>query len=153
MIPLDELARQLAGLLSPALPYLIGIGRQIGEDLSDKAVEKFGKDAWQWTTDLWARLWPRLSGKESTKEAVETAALDPDDADALEMLRLHLKKLLASDDALRASVQEHLEAGKCEGVVVTGSHNTVQLGKYAVTVKHGKYFAIGDNAQVTRDID
>jgi hypothetical protein len=151
MIPLDELARQLTALLSPALPYLIRMGKQVGEDLSDRAVAKFGKDAWQWITGLWDRLWPHLSAKESAKETVETAANDPEDEDALEMLRLQLKKLLANEEGLRASAEEHFEAGKGKGVVVTGSHNTVQLGKYVTTIKQSKYFSIGDKAQVSDD--
>jgi hypothetical protein len=80
------------------------------------------------------------------KEAAEEVAADPDDADARQSLRLHLKRLLTQDASLREQVVQLLDAGQASSVSVSGE--VVQIGKYVVNLRKAHHIAIGDQAGV-----
>ena len=86
----------LTTFLAPFLPYLLNPGK----GTSETATNKFGEASWQKAQTVWAVLKPKVDAKESAKEAAMDVAKNPDDEDSQTVLRVQLKKLVASDEAL-----------------------------------------------------
>ena len=103
-IEIVPLARDTAVFLTPFLPYLV----KAGEKAAEKVGEKFSEGSWNLAKQLWHRLKPRLDEKEASREAAEDLAKHPEDEDAQAAFRLQLKKLLSSDEAFAAELQDLL---------------------------------------------
>jgi len=99
---ISQLTSQLVPLLAPFLPYLL----KLGEKAAEEAGKRLGADAW----DRAKALWARLRSKERVAQAAQDLAESPDDADAQEILRLQLKKLLEADPSLAAEVAKEMQS-------------------------------------------
>jgi hypothetical protein len=92
MIVEAAFAQNLAGLLAPALPYLIGPVAAAGQKAAEAAGGKIGEDAWRRAKEVWHRIKPWADKKpEISSTLKEVAEGDPLAKDALSR---DLKKLL-----------------------------------------------------------
>ena len=108
------LAKELAALLSPLLPYLFKVGEKTAEEVG----KKFGVEAWDQAKVLWGKLRPTVEAKPAALEAVQDAAAAPNDADVHAALRLQLKKLLAEDHTLAQDIKRWCQEVRQAGVAV-----------------------------------
>jgi len=87
-------AQQLAGLLTPALPYLIGPAATAGQKAAEAIGGKIGEDTWKRAKEVWGKLKPWADKKPDLASTLrEVAEGDPLAKDALAR---DLKKLLES---------------------------------------------------------
>lgn len=109
MIDLGILANAATIFLAPALPYLLGLGGKAGEE----AAKKLGGEAWEKAKALWARLSPKVEGKETARGAAADLAAAPEDGDAVAQFRFQVKKLLETEPELAEELARLLgpEAG------------------------------------------
>lgn len=151
---------QLTAFLAPFLPYLL----KAGEKAAEEAGKKLGEAAWGRAKALWGKLRPKVESRPAAREAVQDLAAAPEDADAQAALRLQLKKLLTEDPALAAEITRLWQEAQAAGVaviaggtrsvaiggsvtgstIVTGDRNTVQRGKYNVSIGQADGVTIGD---------
>ena len=124
----NTLVAPLTAVLAPAVPYLLGKARDVA---ATEAIKTLGKAAWEAAGKLWARLWPKIEGKEGPKEALEVLSATPADGDAQGALRLHLKHLLAQDPELARDVAGLLDEAHRAGVSVAA------IGPRSVAVEGG----------------
>ena len=93
------LADALVTMLAPALPFLVSGGKELVEEAGKALnVELIKK--------LWGRLCSRVEEKPAAAEAAQDVARAPEDTDALAALRLQLRKILESDPALAAELDQ-----------------------------------------------
>lgn len=118
----------LTAFLTPFLPFLL----KLGDKAAETAAGKFGEDAWTKAKAVWGKLQPNVEAKEAAKEAATDLAATPEDDDLQTALRVQLKKLLESDEALSAAIAQILEAPGADGTpgtqimqTVTGNQNQV----------------------------
>ena len=97
---------ELVAWLAPFLPFLL----KFGEETAEEAGRRFGTQAWEHANALWERLGGRLEQRPAAVEAVRDAAEAPEDDDARAALRLQVRKLLASDQALAEELGRLLAA-------------------------------------------
>jgi hypothetical protein len=98
-----SLAQSLTGYLLPFLPFLTKAGDKVAEE----AGKRLGGDGWDKTKLLWDRLWRGLKERTPAVDAVQSAAEDPSDQDAIASLRLQLRKVLEQDIELRHDLEGH----------------------------------------------
>lgn len=91
----------------------------MGEQAAEEAGQRLGAAAWEHAKALWGRLRPKVESKPALQEAVQDAATDPQDEDAIAALRLQLKKLLAEDPALAEEIARLWSEAQSAGVPVT----------------------------------
>ncbi|MEM9152674.1 MAG: hypothetical protein AAGB19_19760, partial [Cyanobacteria bacterium P01_F01_bin.3] len=105
----------LTTFLAPFLPYLLNPGKGTAET----ATNKLGEASWQKAQVVWAVLKPKVDAKESAKEAAMDVAKNPEDEDSQTVLRVQLKKLLASDAALANQLASLLQTDRVNRVPTT----------------------------------
>ena len=116
-----QLSTQLVQLLAPFLPYLLKGAKLAGQEAAKKLGEKTGEQGFEQVKALWDRLRPKMEARPAALEAAQDAAAHPDDEDALAVLRLQLKKLLAEDEALAQELVRLLTQARPAGQTVTAS--------------------------------
>lgn len=116
-----ELAKMVTSFLTPAIPYLLKGGEEVGQGM----LKKMGSDVWDWTKTIWTKLLSSSKSKLTSKETIseiEKAATEvvdnPTDEDAQAGLRYQIKKLLTNDSEL------HLEISKIVGKIQKDSTQT-----------------------------
>ena len=87
-------------------PFLSGLLIKAGDEAAKKFGEKFPEGIGNLVKRLWYRLEPKLD--KHSMEIAESLANHPEDEDAQVAFRYQLKKLLSSDKALAAELQELL---------------------------------------------
>lgn len=161
---ITTLAKEITLFLTPFLPYLL----KVSEKAAEEAGKKLGSDAWERAKGLWDRLRPKVEARPAAREAMADVVAEPQNEDAQAALRLQLRKLLAEDEELAAEIGRQWAATQAAGVtiiasgeravaaqsitdsiIVTGEHNTVQSGKYKVTIGRTDRLTIGDGATGT----
>lgn len=118
------LAKDLAGFLTPLLPYLLKAGEKAGEEVG----KQFGAGTWDRAKALWGKLHPKVEPKPAAQEAVQDAASTPADADAQAAFRLQLKKLLTEDESLAQEIMQLLDEGQPAGASASGERS-VAVGR------------------------
>lgn len=125
------LVQQLAALLAPALPYLMGPATIAGQKVAEAIGGKIGEDAWSTTKEVWRKLQPWVDKDPGVAKALkEVADGDPLARDALPR---DLKKLLDLEglpidalDEVRSIVNEnvsetHITTASSGGLAVEGN--------------------------------
>ncbi|MFN4294016.1 MAG: hypothetical protein ACK4JD_07785 [Thermoflexales bacterium] len=102
MLDPSQFIPPFVSFLAPFLPYLL----KMGEKAAEEAGKKLGAEAWERAKALWVRLRPAVVARPAAQEAVQDAAAQPQDEDALAALRRQLKKLLTEDPALAAEIAQ-----------------------------------------------
>jgi hypothetical protein len=101
-----QLAQDVTALLVPLLPYLEEAGGKVAEEVAKKA----GDGVWEGAKALWGKLQPRVTARESGREAVAKVIERPNDPRALGTLELQLEELLAGDRGFAAEIAQLLES-------------------------------------------
>jgi hypothetical protein len=120
---LSDLSLLVTQILSPAMPYLLGMAKEAGDEIGRQA----GGAMLARAEALWARLRGPVEAKEAAREAVLDLAADPDRSDARQVLKWQLEKLLRAQPALADELHGLLiELGVSErtriGNVITGGN-------------------------------
>ncbi len=125
----------LVGLLTPYLPFFLGLGQKAIEKGAEKLGEKEAEAIWQ-------KLFPKIEAKQAAQEAVEDVAKNPDDGDAIAALRNQLKKILEAPEntALAAEVAQILESATIKSVAT---------GKFNINAEGSNIGNIGDHGTAT----
>jgi hypothetical protein len=97
-VDINTLSNEIVAYILPFLPYLAKVGERAGEE----AGKKFGLAAWQKAM----AIWEKLIGHDQVVKSARDAEHMPREADAQAALRLQIKKLLQSDEALRGELSE-----------------------------------------------
>ncbi|HSL77665.1 MAG TPA: hypothetical protein VK867_12010 [Candidatus Limnocylindrales bacterium] len=119
----------LVQFLSPFLPRLLGKAHDVGQELADRTADV----AWDYASRIWERLRPRLESRPGAPQAAEEVAKAPEDTDAADLLRLHLKKLLADDPQLVTDLRSLLDEANSAGVMATGEKSVAAGSIHAET--------------------
>ena len=128
MIVEIALAKQLAELLAPALPYLIGPAAVAGQKAAEAVGGKIGEDTWNKAKEVWSKLKPWADKKPEVASTLkEVADGDPLAKDALPR---DLKKLLESmpDETVNEIKNIVQIQTKNESRVVTADRGGVAIG-------------------------
>ncbi len=119
MLETPLLAQMVTSLIVPAIPYLLKGGEQAWTEAS----KKIGTDTWEWAKTIWTNLVSysksKSNGEETVKEVLKAAqelADNPADPDAEVVLRVQIKKLLASDPELSLEIEKALNEAEKSGV-------------------------------------
>jgi hypothetical protein len=99
------LAKNITSLIAPIFPDLT----KAGESITNAAGGMIGEETWELAKSVWGKLSGRLSESAVSKEAVQTAAENPNDEDAAAALRLQIKRLLLDDGALASELEGELK--------------------------------------------
>ena len=120
-------AQQLAGLLAPALPYLMGPAAAAGQKAAEAAAGKIGEDAWTRAKEAWDKLKPWADKKPEVATTLkEVADGDPLAKDALAR---DLKKLLESmPDETVSEIKNIVIQTKSESRITTADRGGVAVG-------------------------
>ncbi len=114
----------LALFLAPLLGALV---KSAGIAASERATEAIGESVWEHARRLWARLRPAVESKPAAEEAVQDVVDHPDNETARTVFTWQLQKLLDSDAALRADI-EQLWAERPQAGVVAGERGVAVGG-------------------------
>jgi len=120
-------AQQLAGLLAPALPYLIGPAAAAGQKAVEAVGGKIGEDAWNRAKEVWSKLKPWADKKPDVATTLKEVA----DGDPLAKAALarDLKKLLESmPDETVSEIKNIVIQNKSESRTVTADRGGVAIG-------------------------
>jgi hypothetical protein len=123
---LSDLSLLVTQVLSPAMPYLLGVAKEAGDEIGRQA----GGAMLARAEALWAKLRGPVEAKEAAREAALDLAADPDRSDARQVLKWQLEKLLRADPALVDELRSLLaELGVGErtriGFVISGGNFAV----------------------------
>jgi hypothetical protein len=103
----------LVTFLAPLLPYLM----KKGEDVADRAIDAVGAAAWDRAKVIWSRLRPKIDTDESTRQAAEAVASDPQDDAAKGALQFQLRNLLNADSQLANELGRLLQEARNDGII------------------------------------
>jgi hypothetical protein len=124
---IGTLTQTIITYILPALPFLTVLGTKGAE----KAAEEIGANAWETAQGLWEKISPSVEEKPAAAEAVEDAAKNTDDEDAVATLRHQLKKILTDKPELAAELSSLLANAPTPAgnvVNVSGSRNVTAGG-------------------------
>jgi hypothetical protein len=121
----SDLSALLTQLLSPAMPYLLGMAKEAGDEIGRQA----GGAMLARAEAVWARLRGPVEATEVAREAALELAADPERSDARHVLTRQLEQLLRLQPALAEELDGLLaELGviqRTRGFVITGGHFAV----------------------------
>lgn len=174
MPDIGPLAAQIVQFLTPFLPYLLKGGKLASQEAAKALGKEFTDESWMGAKSLWKRLRPKTKIKPSVHEAIQEVATNPEDPDAQAALRLQLRKLLQSDQALVKEISHLLAQVKplvgavtasgsrsvaiggnmSNSTIVTGNKNVVEQGKYNVSIgKANEVLLRGNQSQIEADTE
>jgi hypothetical protein len=123
------LSAGLVNVLARLLPFLTGMGEAAGNAAAESAGRAIGDAAVKRSTALWDRLWPKLRGEASARQAVAAVAKNPDGKHGRTMLAHAIAPVLARDPELAREAATLLQQ-----VTVIGDKNVVQSGKTNISI-------------------
>ncbi len=89
---ITTLVAEITALLMPALPYLLAGGEEVVKEVG----KKIGGEVWHTAKETWEKIGHHPEVETATKDLVKF----PSDGDAPAALRMQLKKILSTDEAL-----------------------------------------------------
>jgi hypothetical protein len=116
----------LVGLLTPYLPFLMGLGQKGSEKLVEKGAE-----------EIWHKLFPKIKTDPGVLAIAKDVAINPDNEMAKTTLAYHLDKILNAPDnaVLKAEIAQILEEAPAKS-------------KFNIDAKGSQIGLIGDDGRV-----
>lgn len=123
----------LVGLLTPYLPFFLGLGQKAIEKGSEKLGEKGAEE-------IWNKLSPQIKTDPCVLAIAKDVAINPDNAMARTTLAYHLEKMLNAPEnaVLKTEIIKILEK----------ETKTSGAGKFSIEAKDSPIGAIGDHSRV-----
>jgi hypothetical protein len=120
----------LVGLLTPYLPFLMGLGQKAMEKGSEKLGEKGAEE-------IWNKLSPQIKTEPGVLAIAKDVAINPDNEMAKTTLAYHLDKILNAPDnaVLKAEIAQILEEAPAKS-------------KFNIDAKGSQIGVIGDRGKV-----
>jgi hypothetical protein len=120
----------LVGLLTPYLPFLMGLGQKAMEKGSEKLGEKGAEE-------IWNKLSPQIKTEPGVLAIAKDVAINPDNEMAKTTLAYHLDKILNAPDnaVLKAEIAQILEEAPAKN-------------KFNIDAKGSQIGVIGDRGKV-----
>ena len=120
----------LVGLLTPYLPFLMGLGQKAMEKGSEKLGEKGAEE-------IWNKLSPQIKTEPGVLAIAKDVAINPDNEMAKTTLAYHLDKILNAPDnaVLKAEIAQILEEAPAKS-------------KFNIDAKGSQIGVIGDDGKV-----
>jgi hypothetical protein len=127
-----EIITLLVNLLTPHLPFLMGLGQKAMEKGSEKLGEKGAEE-------IWNKLSPQIKTEPGVLAVAKDVAQNPDNAMAKTTLAYHLEKMLnAPENAVL----------KAEIIKILEKETKTTEGKFIIEAKDSQIGAIGDHSKV-----
>jgi hypothetical protein len=116
----------LVGLLTPYLPFLMGLGQKGSEKLVEKGAE-----------EIWNKLFPQIKTAPGVLAIAKDVAINPDNEMARTTLAYHLDKILNApgNAVLKAEIAQILEEAPAKS-------------KFNIDAKGSQIGLIGDDGRV-----
>jgi hypothetical protein len=116
----------LVGLLTPYLPFLMGLGQKGSEKLVEKGAE-----------EIWNKLFPQIKTDPSVLAIAKDVAINPDNEMAKTTFAYHLQKILDAPEnaVLKAEIAQMLK-------------DAPATGKFNIDAKGSQIGLIGDDGRV-----
>jgi hypothetical protein len=120
----------LVGLLTPYLPFLMGLGQKAMEKGSEKLGEKGAEE-------IWNKLSPQINTEPGVLAIAKDVAINPDNEMAKTTLAYHLDKILNApgNAVLKAEIAQILEEAPAKS-------------KFNIDAKGSQIGVIGDGGKV-----
>ena len=120
----------LVGLLTPYLPFLMGLGQKAMEKGSEKLGEKGAEE-------IWNKLSPQIKTDPGVLAVAKDVAINPDNEMAKTTLAYHLQKILDApgNAVLKAEIAQILEEAPAKS-------------KFNIDAKGSQIGVIGDDGKV-----
>lgn len=123
------IVKQVASVLAPALPYLVGATAGAGQKAAEIAKSKLGEENWNKANKIWDKIRPEVEKKPEAAAALNEVAANPDDELARDALPSSLKKIMdgmppETVDEIRSIVS----VSKSETRTVTADRGGVAIG-------------------------
>ena len=120
----------LVGLLTPYLPFLMGLGQKAMEKGSEKLGEKGAEE-------IWNKLSPQINTEPGVLAIAKDVAINPDNEMAKTTLAYHLDKILNApgNAVLKAEIAQILEEAPAKS-------------KFNIDAKGSQIGVIGDRGKV-----
>jgi len=121
-----EIITLLVNLLTPHLPFLMGLGQKGSEKLVEKGAE-----------EIWNKLFPQIKTDLGVLAIAKDVAINPDNEMAKTTLAYHLDKILNApgNTVLKAEIAQILEEAPAKS-------------KYNIDAKGSQIGVIGDRGKV-----
>jgi hypothetical protein len=117
----------LTAFLAPFLPSLV----RAGSRLAERAADAVSDEAFTYARALWEKLKPRVAERPEAQAAAEAVAAKPEDAAALEALRVELGNLLDENPKLKgdvAGIWQQAQTANVVQVTATGDRSVAVGG-------------------------
>jgi hypothetical protein len=129
----------LVAVIARLLPFLTGMGEAAGNAAAESAGRAIGDAAVKRSTALWDRLWPKLRGEASARQAVAAVAKNPDAGHGRTMLAHAIAPVLAHDPELAREAAALLRqvrgtVNDIGEITVTGDGNVTQVGETNISI-------------------
>jgi hypothetical protein len=134
----------LTAFLAPFLPTLV----RAGSCLAERAADAVSDEAFTYARALWEKLKPGIEERPSAQEAAEAVAAQPENAAALEALRVQVGNLLDEDPKLKsdvAGIWQQAQTANVVQVTATGDRSVAVGGDVT-----GSTIITGDQAPPER---
>lgn len=124
---IEALAAQLAGLLAPFLPKLMGTAIVAGKNAVESAAGKAGEAAWNKAVSVWNMLRPEVEKEPDVAKAMQDIAGKPNDPRAEALLSWQLEKLTLQP-AMLAELQKIIAESKSDIRVTSADRGGIAVG-------------------------
>ncbi len=122
----------LTAFLSPFLPYLMKLGGQATEKITEVFAKDFGEVASAKAEKIWKKLYPQVEAKADLKVAATQVAAKPDSSARQAVFQEELENLLRSNPDLAETLAQIMAESGPDGTsgtqiiqTVTGNKNQI----------------------------
>lgn len=130
LLDASQLAKELAPMLLPLLPYLVKGLKISGEELAKALGKKVGEEIPNALSELWKKLDVKFRNKPGAYDVIQKATELPQDARMTTLLEAQLEDVL-QDEILRNDVGRLLAKAEKEGVSI---NQVIQVGRLSGVV-------------------
>ena len=121
--------KQVASVLAPALPYLMGAASGAGQKVAEMAKDKLGEEAWNKATRIWDKIRPEVEKNPDAGKALKKVADNPDNQLARDALPSSLQELLEGMPPQTVNeIRSIVSVSKSEIHMVTADRGGIAVG-------------------------
>lgn len=121
--------RQVASVLAPALPYLMGAASGAGQKAAEMAKDKLGEEAWNKAMQIWDKIRPEVEKNPDAGKALKKVADNPDNQLARDALPASLQELLEGMPPQTVNeIRSIVSVSKSEARIVKADGGGVAIG-------------------------
>lgn len=121
--------KQVASVLAPALPYLMGAASGAGQKVAEMAKDRLGEEAWNKAKRIWDKIRPEVEKNPDAGKALKKVADNPDNQLARDALPASLQELLEGMPPQTVNeIRSIVSVSKSETRTVSADRGGVAIG-------------------------